>query len=185
MSQWGHLPGPIRDIILSFIPNDTWRDQHLSSVCKDWQLIMPENRPRRQGGTIVLRAPTDNFSELYRTHGLTIATLNQLAFHYTKFGILPNQYDCVEIQPNIQDYHRIRNPVHQLELQNTLQAQRINPGVPFGYNNVTTLDCHDDTNDDVTENWDSRAIFLVDLFMSASPGNGHMVHHTFVSHLLA
>ena len=185
MLQWGHLPSPIRNYILSYIPDDTWRDQRLSSVCRNWQLIMPENHLRRQGGTIVLRAPTDNFSVLYKARGLTIATLNQLAFHSMRFGILPNHYDCVEIQPNIHEYLRIKNPAHQFELESILLARRRIPGHPLAYNNVTTLDCHDCTNNNVTENWESTEMSLVDRFMPATPSNRYMVYHTFVSHLLA
>ena len=124
MSQWGLFPNTIQDLILEFIDDDTWRDQHLSSVSRDWQLIMLDDhrQRRRQGGTIVLRSPTDNFSVLYRTRGLTIATLYQLAHHYTQWWIPSNQYDRVQIVPNIREYQQIRNPLHQIELENTLQA---------------------------------------------------------------
>ena len=96
--------------------------------------------------------------------GLTIATLYQLAHHYTRWWIPRNQYDCKKIFPNIRDYHRIRNPVHQIELENTLQAQRTVPGARLSYINVTKLDCHDNFADDVTGNWDSMDMDLVDLF---------------------
>ena len=56
MTQWEHIPGPIKGYILSYIPDDIWRDQRLSSVCRDWQLIMPENHLRR-GGTIFWEHP--------------------------------------------------------------------------------------------------------------------------------
>ena len=170
---------------MSFIDHDTLKDQDLSSVCKDWQLIFSGNQRRRQVGTIVLRSPTDNFSVLYNTHGLTIATLYQLAHHYTKWWIPPDQYDCVQIDPNIREYQQIRNPLHQFELENTLQAQYIIPGVPFGYNKVTTLDCHDTTDDDVTGNLDARENVLVDIFYPGGQVNRRTGHFTFVSNLLA
>ena len=174
MTQWEHIPGTIKGYILSYIHDDTWRDQRLSSVCRHWQLFMPENHLRR-GGTIFLRAPTDNFSWLFQNRGLTIATLYQLAFHSTRFGIQPNHYDRVEIQPNIHKYLRILNPDHQLELDSVLMSRRRIPGHPLDYDNVTTLDCHDRKSDDVTDNWESVEMSLRDLFMP---------DHTFVSHLL-
>ena len=90
-------------------------------------------------------------SEIYRTHGLTIATLYQLAQHYTQWLIPPIQYDHVQIIPNIRDYQRIVNPLHHFELDNTLQAQHIVPGGPFSYINVTELDYHDNFEDLVTK----------------------------------
>ena len=187
MAQWVNIPPIIRDNILAFLDNDTWRDKRLSSVNSDWQFHMVNDRRqrRRPGGTIVLRSPTDNFSELYRTRGLTMATLYQLAHHYTRWFIPPNQYDRVQIIPNIREYQRIRNPLHQIELENTLQAQHIVPGAPFSYINVTELDCHDSLEDLVTENWDSRYMNLTDLFYPGVHYNGLSVPHTFVANLLA
>ena len=187
MAQWEHISPIIQDIILEFLDDDTWRDQHLSLVSRDWQHIMLDGRcqRRREGGTIVLRSPTDNFSEIYRTHGLTIATLYQLAQHYTQWFIPPNQYDHVQIIPNIQDYQRIRNPLHHFELDNTLQAQHIVLGGPFSYINITELDCHDNFEDLVTENWDQRHMDLKDLFYPGVHYNGLSVPHTFVANLLA
>ena len=101
MWHWRDIPTPIRHVILEFIDNETWRDQHLSSVSKDWQLIIPGSRPRRQVGTIVLRSPIRNFGELDMDRGLTIATLFKLANHYMEWGISPSQYDRVIIVPNI------------------------------------------------------------------------------------
>ena len=91
----------------------------------------------------------------------------------------------MHIVPNIQKYRRIKNSLHLQDLERSLQAQYINPGAPFGYDNVTTLDCHDNTDDDVTENWDSREMNLVDLFMPGVHCNGQTVHYTFVANLLA
>ena len=45
----------------------------------------------------------------------------------------------------------------------------------MAYNNITTLDCHDRTNDHVTDYWQSLEMGLRDLFE---------YEHTFVSHLL-
>ena len=86
---------------------------------------------------------------------------------------------------NIREYQQIRNPLHQFELENTLQAQYIIPRVPFGYNKVTTLDCHDTTDDDVTENWDAREMVIVDFFYPGGQVNGRTGLFTFVSNLLA
>ena len=105
MWQWELFPNPIRNIIFEFIENDTWRDEHLSSVSRDWQLIdVPGNRPRRPGGTIVLGSPIYNFGQLNMDGGLTIATLYKLAHHYMQYRILPNHYTRVHIVPNIRDY---------------------------------------------------------------------------------
>ena len=185
MWQWGFFPIPIRHIILEFIDDDTWRDQHLSSVSKDWQLIMPRDRPRHQVGTIVLRLPIYNFGELDMDRGLTIATLYQLAHHYMEWVIPPNQYDRVHIVPNIREYQRIKHYHDLADLKGSLQAQYIDPGAPFGYDNITALDCHDKMDDHVTENWDSRKMNLVDLFYPGVHCNGHTVHYTFVANLLA
>ena len=174
MTQWVDLPKYIKGNILSYIHEDTWRDQRLSSVGKEWQLYMLDNHLRR-GGTIFLTAPTNNFSWLFQNRGLTIATLYQLAFHSSQFRIFPTHYDRVEIQPNIHDYLRILNPDHQLELDSVLMSQRQLPGHLLDYDNITTLDCHDRTSDDVTDNWQSLEMALRDLFMP---------DHTFVSHLL-
>ena len=187
MAQWVNIPPVIQDNILAFLDDDTWRDKHLSSVSSDWQFIMVNDcrQRRRPGGTIVLRSPTDNFSELYRTRGLTMATLYQLAHHYTRWFIPPNQYDCVQIIPNIRDYQRIVNPVHHLELENILQAHHIVAGGPYSYINVTELDYHDSLEDLVTKNWDSRYMDLIDLFYPGVHYNGLSVPHTFVANLLA
>ena len=122
MAQWLNIPLTIRDIILELLDDDTWRDQHLSSVSSVWQFIMVNGsrQRRRQGGTIVLRSPTDNFSQIYRTRGLTMATLQQLTEHHVRWKIRPSQYDHVQIIPNIRDYPRIVNPLHHLELENIL-----------------------------------------------------------------
>ena len=170
MAQWGLIPTTIQDFILEFVDDDTWRDQHLSSVSRDWQLIMPNNDRRRPGlgGTIYLTSPVYNLGRLNMARGLTIETLYKLADHYMQYMILPDHYDHVQIVPNIREYQQIKNPIHQIELENTLQAQHIDPRVPFGYNNVTALDCHDKTEDDVTDNWDSRYMNLTDLFTLVS-----------------
>ena len=187
MAQWVNIPLTIRDIILEFLDDDIWRDQHLSSVSNGWQFIMVNGRRqrRRQGGTIVLRSPTDNFSEIYRTRGLTMATLHQLAEHYARWKIRPSQYDHVQIIPNIQDYPRIVNPFHHFELENILQAHIIIAGGPFSYTNVTELDCQDSLEDLVTKNWDSRYMDLKDLFYPGVHYNGLSVPHTFVANLVA
>ena len=174
MTQWVDLPKYIKGNILSYIHEDTWRDQRLSSVGKEWQLFMLDNHLRR-GGTIFLTAPTNNFSWVFQNRGLTIATLYQLAFHSSQFGIFPTQYDRVEIQPNIHDYLRILHPAHHIELESLFMSIRRLPGDLMDYDNITTLDCHDRTSDDVTDNWQSLEMALRDLFMP---------DHTFVSHLL-
>ena len=141
---------------------------------------MPGNHPRRQVGTIVLRSPIYNFGELDMDRGLTIVILYQLAHHYMEWVIPPNQYDCVYIVPNIQEYWQIKHYHDLADLEGSLQAQYIDPGAPFGYDNVTALDYHDNSEDHVTNNWDSREMELVDLFYLGVHYNGHTVHYTFI-----
>ena len=176
MTQWVDLPGHIRDNILSYIHEDTWRDQRLSSVDKEWQQYLVDNHHRR-GGTIFLTAitPTNNFSWVFGNRGLNIATLYKLAFHSSQSGIPPTQYDRVEIQPNILEYPRILMPDHHIEVDNLFMSLSLLPEDPMAYDNITTLDCHDRTSDDVTDYWQSLEMALRDLFE---------YEHTFVSHLL-
>ena len=95
MWQWGDFPTPIRDIILEFIDNDTWRDQNLSSDITDWWLIIPGTWLRRQVGTIMLGPQIRLFGEVDMDRGLTIATLFKLAHHYMEHVVPLNQYDRV------------------------------------------------------------------------------------------
>ena len=168
MWQWSAFPTAIRNIILEYIDNDTWRQQNLSSVSTEWREIIPGNQPRRQVGTIYLRPQILHFGQVEMDRGLTIATLLKLAHHYMEWVISPNQYDRVVIVPNIRDYRRIRHSLDREYLEGTLQAQYIVPGVPLCYKNITAIDCHDNTDDLVTENWDSSEMDLVDLFTLVS-----------------
>ena len=128
-------------------------------------MLNENNRQRcRLVGTIVLTLPTDNFSVLYRTRGLTIATLYWLAHGFTQWWIPRNQYDRVEIVPNIRDYPRIRNPTHQIDLEQHLRTERAVAGALLSYRNVTELDCRDNYKDDVTGNWNSMDMDLFDIF---------------------
>ena len=187
MAQGLNIPLAIWDSILQWLDDDTWRDQHLSSVSSVWQFIMVNGsrQRRRQGGTIVLSSPTDNFSQMYRTRGLTMGTLQQLAEHHVRWRNRPNHYDHVQIITNIRDYPRIVNPCHHLQLENIQQAHHIVAGGPSSYTHVTALDCHDNLQDRVTENWDSREMQLLDLFYPGVHYNGVSVPHTFVAILLA
>ena len=83
------------------------------------------------------------------TRGLTIETLVKLADHYMQYVILPDHYVCVHIGPNIREYRQIEHLYEVERLVRTLQAQHIVPLAPFGYNNVTELDCHDNLEDHV------------------------------------
>ena len=185
MWQWSDFPTAIRDIILEYIDDDTLREQNLSSVSTERREIIPGNQPRRQVGTIILRPQIRLFGQVDMDRGLTIATLFKLAHHYMEWVISPDQYDRVVIVPNIRDYRRIRHSLDREFLEGSLQAQYIDPGVPLVYNNITAIDCHDNTDDLVTENWDSREMNLVDLFYPCIHYGVHTVHFTFVAILLA
>ena len=154
MWQWGLFPTTMQDIILEFIDNDTWRDQHISSVSRDSQLIIPDNYRQRPGlgGTIYLLSPVYNLGWLNMARGLTIETLYKLADHYMQYMILPDHYDRVNIVSNIRKYQRIEHLYEVEQLEGTLQAQHIDPRAPFGYNNITVLDYHDNEEDHVTSN---------------------------------
>ena len=91
----------------------------------------------------------------------------------------------MHIVPNIHEYRRIKHLYEVEELEGRLQAQHIDRRAPFGYYNVTALDCHDNLEDHVTDNWDSGEMELVDLFYPGVHYNGHTVHYTFVANLLA
>ena len=117
--------------------------------------------------------------------GLTIATLLKFAHHSRVYEISPNQYDRVDIVTNIRKYQPIRDEADRAYLQGILRTQFIDRGVPFRYNNVTAIDLSDNTEEWVTENWDSMEMNLVDLFDPCVYYGVHNVHFTFIAILLA
>ena len=106
MAQWGDLPTGIPDKIFEFIDDDTWRLHNLSSVSWSWR-VTDLGMSRRQLDTIVLTPHLGQYRRLERTWGTTIATLLKLANHSREYKISPNQYNCVDIVTNIQQYQPI------------------------------------------------------------------------------